>query len=202
MRRTIGMTAGALVIGVLSGAAGSDVYTLSGVCESEQFGFGFGGADQYPFAGESAMSDVSFSFSYDSDAVPYEVEGGIARYEFVGSGSSFTLGANTVEFDSVRIIVGTSQSGNGVISMSGVNDALGVDAGVQFESIAPIGTALPTSFDLNGFDLFRSFSMNSDQNQFLLPILFGSVTDASLVPAPGAIGVLGLGCLVGARRRR
>ncbi len=202
MRGTFGLLAGVLCVGVLSGSAIGEVYTLSGMCENEQFSPGFGGADQFPFAGESVLSDVSFSFSYDSDALPYEIDGGIARYELDGSTSSFTLGANTFSFDTIRIIVGTTQFENGLISMSGTNDALGVDAGIQFESIAPIGSSLPTSFHLNDFDLFRAFSMNSDQNQFLLPILFGSVTDASLVPAPGAIAVLGLGGVFVGRRRR
>jgi hypothetical protein len=202
MRRTIGMMTGALVVGVLSHSAGADALALVGEGTISDFGSGFGGADQFPFAGESAMSPVSFSFSYDTDAAPVEIIGGRATYEFDGTGSWFQLGSSTIEFDLVEIRVGETQFGQGVISMSGFNTALGVNAGIQFESLDPIPMDLPTSIDLGMFSSFREFLIDSDQNQFLLPIVLGSVTSASVVPAPGALGVLGVGCLLGARRRR
>lgn len=197
--------AGALcVLAATTGITQAEVYTLEMHGVVDQFGFGFGGADRFPFAGLASGDALLFHFEYDLNTLPTDVEpGGVARYSFDGAGSYVRLGANTVAFDGFSVVVGSTDSGSMVIGFSGFTSSFsGFSAGFTIEGAGALPTDLPTAIDVNDFTWARNSAANSDLNSFLLPIVMGSVDLITITPAPSGALVLLSGGLLAARRRR
>lgn len=197
------LTTGLITISSMLGAAHADTFQLIGEGFAQDFGSSFAGSDSFPFTGLEQNDPVSFQFEYDDQTAAHTIEGNRARYTFTGTNSFFVIGDNTMSVDTFELIVGTTNSGFGLISMSGRNETHGITAGIQFESTQiMLPMDVPTSLDTSMFNSLRMFSVNSDQNQLLLPNLFGPIQSASIVPAPGTISMVIGASVVGMRRRR
>ncbi len=159
----------------------------------------FLGGGLYPFAGLAAGDPIAFRFVFDSDATAVSNDGTTAVYEFAGAGSTMTLGASVVALDALTLAV-SAGDGVGSLDFRVVNEAAGFSASVFFLGQGDFSLAPPTS--LAGFDANGAFWANSDQNQVLLPILMGEITVAAITPAPGGMGLLGVGLLAAGRRAR
>ncbi|MCA9304399.1 MAG: hypothetical protein KC996_09780 [Phycisphaerales bacterium] len=190
---------GLLVLASVGANAG--IYSFDGTGEIFQFGFGFGGADSYPFAGLNHGDAMAFHFVYDTSVSAVSDDGMAAEYLFAGGESFVEMGGTSVGFDSFRVLVGEFSSGGGFLSFIGRNESLGLTAVVALYGASGQPTALPTAFDHGEFTWSSEFSVNSDENQFLLPVVFGDFLTGEITPAPGT-GLMMLGGLVLAGRRR
>lgn len=194
-------TAHCLLMSALAASTSTaGILALEATGTVEMFGSSFDGAGQFPFVGLNEGDAMEFRFAYDTAAAPVSNNGSIAFYEFSGTDSWVRLGDSTVQFDWIRIGVGTSFSG-GVLSFSGFSAVHGMSAGLQLEGPGALSTDLPTALELDDFPWFRASSANSDLNQLLLPIVMGSVDTAVITPSPAGLCVMGLG-LAGVWRRR
>lgn len=190
----------ASALGLVSFNASSEIFTFESTGVIEQFGVGFGGADQFPFIGLAAGDQIFFHFEYDINTLPTSNDGLKASYNFDGAGSFVRLGSTTLEFDEISISLGSGAGGH--MSFNGSIASLGFSAGLTIEGPTPLQIDLPTSIDLSQFTWSRNSGANSDQNQFLLPIVMGTVDTAVITPAPATIPLIMGGLLVGTRRRR
>lgn len=196
------LIAGFVAVGSMLSTAHADTFQLIGEGFAQDFGSSFAGSDSFPFTGLEQNDPVSFQFEYDDQTAAHTIEGNRARYTFTGTNSFFVIGDNTMSVDTFELIVGTTNSGFGLISMSGRNETHGISAGIQFESTQiTLPMDVPTSLDTSMFNSLRMFSVNSDQNQLLLPNLFGPIQAASIVPAPGTISMVIGASVLGMRRR-
>lgn len=177
------------------------VFTLEATGTVEMFGSSFDGAGLFPFNGLSEGDAMEFRFAYDTAATPVSNDGSLAFYEFSGTDSWVRLGDNTVQFDWIRIGVGTSFAGS-LLSFSGFSAVHDMSAGLQLEGPGTLSTDLPTALELGDFPWFRASSANSDLNQLLLPIVMGTVDTAVITPSPAGLGLLGFGLAAGWSRRR
>jgi len=200
MKNTYAIISACLAMG--AGAASGDILALEGAGTIEQFSGSFAGADQFPFIGLNDGDAISFRYQFDTTASAVSFDGLIANYAFSGDGSLMQLGSSMLTFDSMTMRVGTTTSGGGEIELHGFNSALGVSASVSFFSSSAMAMDLPTSFDFNSFDSFREFDADSNLNQFLLPIAFGTLDSAQIVPTPGMGSFIAAGLLIGLRHRR
>ncbi len=175
------------------------VFEASGTIE--MFSSSFGGADQYPFLGATDNDLVRFHFEFDTDAMPDSVDGDWYRYEFDGSSSYIDLGPNRAYFETIILSTGTTNSGSGGVSFTGINDTLGFQAFAGLFGAAPMTGSIPDSLSFDDFNS-STFDANSSQNQFLLPIAFGVLDSASITPTPSTMAPLFCGMMIMGRRRR
>ncbi len=180
----------------------AELFTFHATCSIEMVSPGFDGANQFPFLGLDDTDTAEFTFIYDTDTLPDLIDGGMARYSFDRDDASIRLGDSTAFFDSFTIWVGTSVQGHRSLGFRGINTSLNLVAGIGFSGISPLPSDLPTSLDLDTFNLGRSFDADSTLNQRLLPIVFGGVQTATITPAPGGAMLMGLSGLLATRRRR
>jgi hypothetical protein len=192
-----------ITVAILISGAHADTFQLTGEGIAEEWRPSFAGSDAFPFLGIETNDLISFQFEYDTDTAPHTIDGNIARYTFAGTNSFFVIGDNTMSVDTFELGVGTTDSGLGVIDMLGRNEEHGISANISFTSThTTLPMDVPTLLDLNLFNSFREFSVNSDLNQFLLSNLFGPIQNASIVPAPGTLAMgLCVGTLMTRRRR-
>lgn len=196
-------TVACLVAAGAASAASAGLMTLEAEGYVQDFAPSFGGAGQFPFAGLAENSPLVFDFRWDPGAANVVDFGWYVRYEFDGAGSTMTLGGSVVSADSLVItITGTPGGrGQGQIGFAIRNEALGFSGEAVFFSamVQPVDV-LPASLDAY---LPTGFAVaNSDANDLLVPVVQGLVTTARITPTPGAAGVLGVGGLLSARRRR
>lgn len=190
-----------LMSALAASASTAGIFTLEATGTVEMFGSSFDGAGLFPFNGLSEGDAMEFRFAYDTAATPVSNDGFLAFYEFSGTDSWVRLGDSTVQFDWIRIGVGTSFGGS-LLSFSGFSAVHGMSAGLQLEGPGTLSTDLPTALELGDFPWFRASSANSDLNQLLLPIVMGTVDTAVITPSPAGLGLLGFGLAAGWSRRR
>lgn len=188
-------------LGFVSFSASAEILALEGTGTVEMFSSGFNGADLFPFVGLNDGDAISYRYQFDTNTSPASIEGGFANYEFDSSGSYMQLGDSVLNFDSVTLRIGTHINGNGVLSFTGYNSALGVITSMLLLGPDSLSMDLPQSIDFESFTSGREFYANSDANEFLLPIVFGNLNNAQITPAPGVLSVALCSLLYGSRRR-
>lgn len=193
--------AAVLAVGSLCGPAAAQLYTLEFGGEIENFIASANGADQFPFSMTAHADPLLYHFEYDISAAPVSFLGERPIYEFEDGNSWVRLGDTTVVLDGIRITVG-SVNGESLLFVDGWVESLDFTATAELFGFAEIPNALPTSIDLEDFNSARNLYANNDANQFLLPIVLGSLDSASIVPAPAGMFVLALGAAVAPRRLR
>ena len=189
-------------LGLISFSAGAEILTLEATGTVEMFSSSFNGANQFPFVGLNDGDAISYRYQFDTSSMPTSVEGGIANYEFDSSGSYIQLGDSEMNFDSVTLRIGTHINGNGVLSFTGYNSALGVSTSMLLLGPDSLSMGLPQSVDFESFTSQREFYVDTDANEFLLPVAFGNLNSAQITPSPATIPLVMGGLLIGTRRRR
>lgn len=187
-----------LALFIAAPAAAGSLF-LDGSALVTDFHADFLGADAFPFAGLSDGDAVGFHFVFDADAAPVSDDGSTAVYQFGPNGSTMTLGAHLVALDTLTITV---NAGPGLtqLEFAVANQSLGFSSSLLFLADEQLALTPPASLDpyaANG-----AFYANSDLNLVLLPVVMGEVTAAAITPAPGGMGLLGVGLLAAGRRAR
>jgi len=200
MKNTYGIISACLAMG--AGAASGDILALEGTGTIEQFSPSFDGADLFPFVGLNDGDAISFHYQFDTNTLPSSIDGMIATYELDATGSYMQLGESVMTFDSVTMRVGTSNSDHGLFTFLGHNSIFGASAFVGLFDSDPLSMDIPHAIEFDSFTWSRDFYADTDANQFLLPIAFGILDSAQIVPAPGLGSLIATGLLFGLRRRR
>ena len=187
-----------------TGPAHAEIYTLEMEGVITDFGANFTGADQFPFAGLSNGDQMLFHFEYDLSTMPSDTNGGLTYYTIDGAGSYVQLGASTIQFSQVSILVGTTNGAQfGALGFSGIAPELnGFNAGFSIEGGPGLPGDLPTEINLSDFNSARNAGANNELNDFLFPIVLGTVDSITITPAPaGSFALLAGGLLASIRRR-
>ncbi len=190
------------VIALATCNALAQTYTFESTGVITDFGSEFSGADMFPFVGLSAGDSLFYHFEYDISTAPTSSTGLSTIWEISGTNSYAMLGSTRVDFDRIQIVISSDGVSSGSLGFSGFVDAIGVSAGLGMDGSTPLAHELPTSININDFTWARNAGANSDQNPLLFPIVMGTVDTVTIVPAPGAMGMVIGGVYLFARRRR
>lgn len=190
------------ILATLSGSSIADMLTFESTGIIIDFSPGFDAADEFPFVGLDAGDSLFYHFEFESTATPISMSANNALFELDGAGSYAILGSTVVNFERIRISVGSSDGViGGYFNIEGYVDSLGINAGIGMQGGAFLAPELPSSIDVSQFNWARNAGADSDQNQILFPIVLGSVDTATLTPAPASSALL-LAAAGFARRRR
>jgi len=190
------------ILATLSGSSIADMLTFESTGIITDFSPGFDGADEYPFVGLDTGDSLFYHFEFESTATPISMSANNALFELDGAGSYAVLGSTVVNFERIRISVGSSDGViGGYFNIEGYVDSLGINAGIGMQGGAFLAPELPSSIDVSQFNWARNSGANSDQNQVLFPIVLGTVDTATITPAPASSALL-LAAAGFARRRR
>jgi len=194
----------ASVLVVAAGLARADIYTLEMDATVGLFFDGTFAADEYPFAGLNVGDPFHFHFEYDIDALPTRIDkSGVTYYSFNDGNSYAQLGSDAVNFDQIVVTLGTNNRGDSFIDFLGVTeDHNYFIAGLRLESSAPMSTDLPTSVNLNDFDVRREAWADNGLNGLFFPLVGAAVNSITVTPAPAGTFALLIGAGLTARRRR
>lgn len=193
--------AGTIAI-MIACAAQAEIYTFESSGVITDYSPGFGGGDQFPFVGLSAGDSLFYHFEYDINTIPVFDNGTTKTWEIAGTNSYAMLGSTRVDFDWIRIIISSDGVSSAGVGFNGFVDDIGVNAGLSMDGPVPMAVELPTSIDVNSFSWARNAGADSNQNNILFPIVLGTVDTVTVVPAPGAMGVVIGGVGFFGRRRR
>ena len=179
------------ILATLSGSSIADMLTFESTGIIIDFSPGFDGADEFPFVGLDAGDSLFYHFEFESTATPISMSANNALFELDGAGSYAILGSTVVNFERIRISVGSSDGViGGYFNIDGYVDSLGINAGIGMQGGAFLAPELPSSIDVSQFNWARNAGADSDQNQILFPIVLGSVDTATLTPAPASSALL------------
>ena len=194
------VNAGMLAIGAVAGlnsVAGAGLtWDFANVNNSVQFTFGY--EEPITFSGAASMSAVSASFGADSGSVTAATPSGFSASLTYAVGGADALYLSVLRYFTVTGSADIQIWGNNAASDGTwrIYDAQGGDA------IVPIDV-------LEGISYSQTFSLSAGQyavemgtapaTEFGSSGTFGNFT---IVPAPGAMALVGVAGLLGARRRR
>ena len=191
-----GVLAIGAVVGLTSAAGAGLVWDFANANNSVQIQFGY--EEPITTFGTASMNNVSASFGSDSASVTAATASG-----FSASLTYAVGGADAVYLSVVRYFTVTGSAdiqiwGNSVASdgIWRIYDAQGGDAIVPIDVLE--GVSYSQAFSL-GAGQYAVEMLTSPGTEFGSSGTFGNFT---IVPAPGAMALVGVAGLIGARRRR
>ena len=181
----------------------ADIYTLEMDATVGLFLDGTFAADEYPFAELNEGDPFQFHFEYDVDAIPTQIDQfGLAYYSFDDGNSYAQLGSDVVNFEQIVVTVGTTIEGETILDFVGVTvEHHFFIAGLRLESSAPLSTDLPTSLNLDDFDLNQDVWADNSLNVLFIPVVSASINSITITPAPAGTFALLLSAGLLTRRR-
>lgn len=189
-------------------AMGADVAANGGF----ELGMGADADSWEEFGGASRDSSAPIAGDWSMQLNASEASGNLASgvtYNSVFNGGFASLEENTnvnLSFDA-NINLGVAGVANYVVRILNDDGAIVADSGFQGMTSANSLDITVPSFGPNPNDVFAAFVLiqtqaGAVQGSFAEATIDNVVIDATLVPAPGALALLGLGGLGIARRRR
>lgn len=194
------VNAGMLAIGAVAGlnsVAGAGLaWDSANANNSVQFDFGY--EEPITFSGAASMSAVSASFGSDSGSVTAATASGFSASLTYAVGGADALYLSVVRYFTVTGSADIQIWGSNVVSdgIWRIYDAQGGDAIVPIDVLE--GTSYSQTVSLSAGQ-YAVEMLTSPATAFGSSGTFGNFT---IVPAPGAMALVGVAGLLGARRRR
>ena len=194
------VNASMLAIGAVTGlnsVAGAGLtWDSANALNSVQFAFGY--EDPITFSGAASMSAVSASFGSDSGSVTAASSSGFSASLTYAVGGADALYMSVVRYFTVTGSADIQIWGNNVASdgIWRIYDAQGGDAIVPIDVLEGVSYSQAISLGAGQYALEMLTSPGSELGSS------GTFGNFTIVPAPGAVALVGVAGLVGARRRR